>query len=60
MIHDLEIEAVFYNQLFSENIIKQFEVDLTNSKEIQLESLKQQSWLYRFLARIAFAFRYLL
>lgn len=60
MIHDLEIEAVFYNQLFSENIIKQFEVDLTNSKEIQLESLKQQSWHYRFLARIAFAFRYLL
>lgn len=56
--HDLEIEAVLAAEPELHSLEKQFELDLSLSKEILMSDLKQHSLLNRILGRVAYWFKY--
>lgn len=60
LFHDLEAEAVFEDADSLGKLQAQFAIDLANSREITLETLRRRPLYLRLLSSIAFRLRYVL
>lgn len=57
LLHDQEVDAILTREESRQSLKEQFEMDLSQSKEILLEDLKKNPWWERFLGRLLLGFR---
>jgi cardiolipin synthase len=60
ILHDLEVEVVLKDDNSLENMLKQWGIDIAQSKPIQESDYRAPSYLHRLIYSIAFKLRYML
>jgi len=56
--HDLEVQAVFTSSECIQNLLNQWQIDLQNSRPVQLDDLNKVTFLNRIISTIIYWFRY--
>ncbi|MGZ3773089.1 MAG: phospholipase D-like domain-containing protein [Bdellovibrio sp.] len=60
ILHDLEVEVVLQDNVSLENMLRQWKIDIGNSKLVSEKDFATPSFLSRLLYKIAFRLRYML
>lgn len=60
ILHDLEVEVVLKDKDSLNNMLRQWQIDVSNSKLASEKDFAAPSWLARILYKIAFRLRYML
>lgn len=60
MLHDLEVEVILQDSDSLNSMLKQWEVDIENSKLVTENDFRAPSWLARLIYWVAFRLRYML
>ncbi|MEN0058318.1 MAG: phosphatidylserine/phosphatidylglycerophosphate/cardiolipin synthase family protein [Bdellovibrio sp.] len=60
LLHDLEVEVIMRDSGSLQNMLEQWNTDLTNSKRVAEKDLSSPAWWARIIYNIAFSLRYML